>query len=90
MLHIILAILTSYVLSSVIFQVPKLCTVLLKAVRVVIGSSGWDVLVPGVAHGALIQVSSGTMQESRKILAISFRMFCCHVGMMLHRKILLF
>ncbi|VAH99085.1 unnamed protein product [Triticum turgidum subsp. durum] len=37
-------------------KVSKLCTVLLKAVRVVIGSSGWDVLVPGVAHGALIQV----------------------------------
>uniref|UniRef100_A0A453QFT1 Alpha-glucan water dikinase phosphohistidine-like domain-containing protein n=1 Tax=Aegilops tauschii subsp. strangulata TaxID=200361 RepID=A0A453QFT1_AEGTS len=42
--------------AGVIFQVSKLCTVLLKAVRVVIGSSGWDVLVPGVAHGALIQV----------------------------------
>ncbi|XBI76603.1 hypothetical protein VPH35_069819 [Triticum aestivum] len=44
--------------AGVIFQVSKLCTVLLKAVRVVIGSSGWDVLVPGVAHGALIQVKA--------------------------------
>ena len=60
-LHIIRVILTLYILSSVIFQVSKLCTILLKAVREVIGLSGWDVLVPGVAHGALIQVSSGTM-----------------------------
>uniref|UniRef100_A0ACD6A9N6 Uncharacterized protein n=1 Tax=Avena sativa TaxID=4498 RepID=A0ACD6A9N6_AVESA len=42
--------------AGVIFQVSKLCTVLLKAVRAVIGLSGWDVLVPGVARGALIQV----------------------------------
>lgn len=43
--------------SSVIFQVSKLCTLLLKAVRTALGSSGWDVLVPGVAHGTLVQVS---------------------------------
>ncbi|RCV05739.1 hypothetical protein SETIT_1G107700v2 [Setaria italica] len=42
--------------AGVIFQVSKLCTVLLKATRAVLGSSVWDVLVPGVAHGALIQV----------------------------------
>lgn len=42
--------------AGVMFQVSKLCTVLLKAVRAVLGSSGWDVLVPGVAHGALLQV----------------------------------
>ncbi|KAF0889128.1 hypothetical protein E2562_022141 [Oryza meyeriana var. granulata] len=41
--------------SGIVFQVSKLCTVLLKAIREVLGSSGWDVLVPGVAHGALIR-----------------------------------
>lgn len=50
--------LTIYICFSVIFQVSKLCTVLLKATRTVLGSSAWDVLVPGVAHGALIQVCS--------------------------------
>lgn len=43
-------------LVSVIFQVSKLCTVLLKAVRIILGSSGWDVLVPGVAHGTIVEV----------------------------------
>jgi hypothetical protein len=45
-----------YIYSSIIFQVSKLCTVLLKAARAVLGSSVWDVLVPGVAHGTLVQV----------------------------------
>ncbi|GJN13331.1 hypothetical protein PR202_gb00023 [Eleusine coracana subsp. coracana] len=49
-------ILTIHIYSSVIFQVSKLCTLLLKAARTVLGSSVWDVLVPGVAHGALVQV----------------------------------
>ncbi|XP_074574253.1 phosphoglucan, water dikinase, chloroplastic [Curcuma longa] len=44
--------------AGVIFQVSKLCTLLLKAVRNALGSSGWDVLVPGVAHGTLLQVES--------------------------------
>lgn len=55
--------------AGVIFQVSKLCTVLLKAVRAVIGLSGWDVLVPGVAHGALIQVERivpGSLSSSIK------------------------
>ncbi|KAL9144745.1 hypothetical protein ABFS82_14G316100 [Erythranthe guttata] len=43
---------------SVIFQVSKLCTVLLKAVRNVLGSQGWDILVPGDASGTLVQVES--------------------------------
>jgi hypothetical protein len=81
--HIIWVILTLYILSSVIFQVSKLCTVLLKAVRAVIGLSGWDVLVPGETHGALIQVSSETMQESRMSVVMNFLMFCCHVSEML-------
>ena len=42
--------------ASVIFQVSKLCTLLLRAVRAALGSSGWDVLVPGVAYGTLLQV----------------------------------
>ncbi|KAL5711600.1 phosphoglucan, water dikinase [Ranunculus cassubicifolius] len=44
--------------ASVIFQVSKICTVLLKAARNVLGSQGWDVLVPGDAVGTLIQVES--------------------------------
>ncbi|XP_065861529.1 phosphoglucan, water dikinase, chloroplastic isoform X3 [Euphorbia lathyris] len=42
--------------SGVIFQVSKLCTLLLKAVRSTLGSQGWDVLVPGAASGTLFQV----------------------------------
>lgn len=42
--------------AGVIFQVSKLCTVLLKAVRSTLGSQGWDVLVPGAASGKLVQV----------------------------------
>lgn len=42
--------------SSVIFQVSKLCTILLKAVRTALGSQGWDVLVPGSVVGTFVQV----------------------------------
>ncbi|KAL5542836.1 hypothetical protein UlMin_010546 [Ulmus minor] len=42
--------------AGVIFQVSKLCTLLLKAVRTTLGSHGWDVLVPGAAAGTLVQV----------------------------------
>lgn len=41
---------------SVIFQVSKLCTILLKAVRSSLGSQGWDVLVPGSVEGTFVQV----------------------------------
>ncbi|XP_011074900.1 phosphoglucan, water dikinase, chloroplastic [Sesamum indicum] len=44
--------------SGVIFQVSKLCTLHLKAVRNVLGSQGWDILVPGDAFGTLIEVES--------------------------------
>lgn len=44
--------------AGVIFQVSKLCTLLLKAVRNTLGSQGWDVLVPGDAFGTLIQVEN--------------------------------
>uniref|UniRef100_A0A7N2LWV0 CBM20 domain-containing protein n=1 Tax=Quercus lobata TaxID=97700 RepID=A0A7N2LWV0_QUELO len=44
--------------AGVIFQVSKLCTLLLKAVRSTVGSQGWDVLVPGAALGTLVQVES--------------------------------
>lgn len=49
------------VLCSVIFQVSKLCTLLLKAIRSTIGSQGWDVLVPGTAVGTLLQVPSDAL-----------------------------
>ncbi|EEC69133.1 hypothetical protein OsI_38056 [Oryza sativa Indica Group] len=42
--------------AGIVFQVSKLCTVLQKAIREVLGSTGWDVLVPGVAHGTLMRV----------------------------------
>ncbi|GAA0164916.1 kinase [Lithospermum erythrorhizon] len=44
--------------AGMIFQVSKLCTLLLKAVRSTLGSQGWDVIVPGDASGTLIQVDS--------------------------------
>lgn len=53
--------------AGVIFQVSKLCTLLLKAIRITLGSQGWDVLVPGAAHGTLIQVERivpGTLPSS--------------------------
>ncbi|GMP55368.1 hypothetical protein CsSME_00020210 [Camellia sinensis var. sinensis] len=53
--------------ASVVFQVSKLCTLLLKAVRTTVGSQGWDVLVPGTASGTVIQVESivpGTLPSS--------------------------
>ncbi|KAJ8530799.1 hypothetical protein K7X08_023680 [Anisodus acutangulus] len=53
--------------AGVVFQVSKLATLLLKAVRRIIGSSGWDVLVPGDAFGELIQVDRiipGTLPSS--------------------------
>ncbi|KAK3414637.1 hypothetical protein EUGRSUZ_H00494 [Eucalyptus grandis] len=42
--------------AGVVFQVSKICTLLLKAIRSVIGSQGWDVLVSGAAVGTLVQV----------------------------------
>ncbi|XP_059650941.1 phosphoglucan, water dikinase, chloroplastic [Cornus florida] len=53
--------------AGVIFQVSKLCTLLLKAIRTTLRSQGWDVLVPGAAFGTLIQVESivpGTLPSS--------------------------
>ncbi|OMP05624.1 Pyruvate phosphate dikinase, PEP/pyruvate-binding protein [Corchorus olitorius] len=44
--------------AGVIFQVSKLCTLLLKAVRTALGSQGWDVLVPGAVSGTLVQVEN--------------------------------
>ncbi|KAG2726254.1 hypothetical protein I3760_01G103400 [Carya illinoinensis] len=55
--------------AGVIFQVSKLCTLLLKAVRSTLGSQGWDVLVPGASQGTLIQVESivpGSLPSSVK------------------------
>lgn len=46
-----------------IFQVSKLCTLLLKAVRSTVGSQGWDVLVPGAALGTLVQVTLISVSE---------------------------
>ncbi|KAA8527871.1 hypothetical protein F0562_035260 [Nyssa sinensis] len=53
--------------AGIIFQVSKLCTLFLKAIRTTLGSQGWDVLVPGAALGTLIQVESivpGTLPSS--------------------------
>ncbi|KAH0899996.1 hypothetical protein HID58_049564 [Brassica napus] len=44
--------------AGIIFQISKLCTVLLKAVRNTLGSEGWDVIVPGSISGTLVQVDS--------------------------------
>ncbi|GLJ26894.1 hypothetical protein SUGI_0526130 [Cryptomeria japonica] len=42
--------------ASVVFQVSKLCSLLLKAVRSLSGGHGWDTLVPGKAIGTLVEV----------------------------------
>ncbi|KAG6548416.1 hypothetical protein Mapa_009902 [Marchantia paleacea] len=42
--------------ASVVFQISKLCSLLLKAVRDVSGSEGWDALMPGTAVGTLVEV----------------------------------
>ncbi|XP_068665304.1 phosphoglucan, water dikinase, chloroplastic isoform X2 [Aristolochia californica] len=44
--------------AGVIFQVSKLCTLLLKSVRNILGSEGWDVLVPGAVEGTVLLVES--------------------------------
>ena len=60
-----------YALYRVIFQVSKLCTLFLKAVRTTLGSQGWDILVPGTAVGTLIQVPSNAFNmEKHQILLI--------------------
>ncbi|CAO2831421.1 unnamed protein product [Amaranthus hypochondriacus] len=53
--------------AGVIFQVSKMCTILLKAVRHLLASQGWDVIVPGAAYGKIVQVDSiipGTLPSS--------------------------
>ena len=57
-IYIIVLKLSLYAFSRIIFQVSKLCTLFLKAVRTTLGSQGWDVIVPGAARGTLIQVFS--------------------------------
>ncbi|CAM8918101.1 unnamed protein product [Rhodiola kirilowii] len=55
--------------AGVVFQVSKICTLLLKAVRSTLGSQGWDVLVPGAASGTLVQVENivpGSLPSSIK------------------------
>ncbi|KAH9572132.1 hypothetical protein CY35_02G130500 [Sphagnum magellanicum] len=42
--------------ASVVFQVAKLCSMLLKAVRTIVGGEGFDTLMPGKAVGRLIEV----------------------------------
>lgn len=42
--------------ASVVFQLSKLCSLLLKASRMVAGEEGWDPLVPGIAIGTLVEV----------------------------------
>ncbi|KAF3638667.1 hypothetical protein FXO38_23127 [Capsicum annuum] len=54
--------------AGVIFWVSKLATLLLKAVRKIIGSSGWDVLIPGDAFGELIQVTAAGSNISGVVL----------------------
>lgn len=54
---------------SIIFQISKLCTVLLKAVRNSLGSEGWDVIVPGSTSGTLVQVcGDGKNEDIAEIL----------------------
>lgn len=42
--------------ASVVFQLAKLCSLLLKSVRAVTGGGGWDSIMTGSAIGRLVQV----------------------------------
>lgn len=42
--------------ASVVFQLAKLCSLLLKAVRATAGGEGYDTLMPGKAVGTLVEV----------------------------------
>eukprot|EP00249_Psilotum_nudum_P024562 c29221_g1_i1 orf=269-3925(-) len=42
--------------ASVVFQLSKLCSLLLKAMRMITGGGGWDPLVSGTAIGILVEV----------------------------------
>ena len=42
--------------ASVVFQIAKLCSLLLKAIRSTAGGDGFDVIMPGRATGALVEV----------------------------------
>lgn len=42
--------------ASVVFQLSKLSSRLLKALRMVAGEEGWDPIVPGTAIGTLVEV----------------------------------
>jgi hypothetical protein len=42
--------------ASVVFQLSKLCSLLLKALREVVGGGGWDALVSGSAVGTLFSI----------------------------------
>ncbi|ERN06779.1 phosphoglucan, water dikinase, chloroplastic [Amborella trichopoda] len=44
--------------AGVVFQVSKVGTLLLKALRTTLGSQGWDILVNGMAVGTLREVES--------------------------------
>jgi phosphoglucan,water dikinase len=42
--------------ASVVFQIAKLCSLLLKAIRTTAGGDGFDVIMPGRATGVLVEV----------------------------------
>lgn len=42
--------------ASVVFQVAKLCSLLLKAIRALVGGDGFDAIMPGRAAGMLVEV----------------------------------
>lgn len=42
--------------ASVVFQIAKLCSFLLKAIRLTAGGDGFDVIMPGRATGVLVEV----------------------------------
>lgn len=44
--------------ASVVFQVAKLCSLLLKAIRATVGGDGFDTIMPGRSAGVLVEVDS--------------------------------
>lgn len=48
----------SEIRANVVFQVSKLTSFLLKASRQAAGQSAWDIIVPGISRGRLVEVNS--------------------------------
>ncbi|KAJ7532987.1 hypothetical protein O6H91_13G028200 [Diphasiastrum complanatum] len=59
--------------ASVVFQLAKLCSLMLKSVRTSMGGAGWDALMPGKVVGKLVEVERivpGSLPSSESIILL--------------------